>query len=285
MKWVYILKCEDDYYYVGETSRLYRRFWEHNSGKGGVNTYTYTPETVVAIYKVNLLGMFFEYDYLIDGAVEGGCDYKPYNLKKFDDKFDDYDYNGRDVENNITECLMIHNKEKWNKIRGGKYTHFNVTYKFPINDNLQNLPICKCGLPCDVKKNQEKNYLFFRCAKKNMWDSLKEQFDIDEDPCNFYMEYSKDKQFRLEETKKFEDRNKTLKELFKKSFWLKNVPECDNTEPDVCIGGCNKGYGYTKVTYSYKERNLCFDCLIDKNEELSKKYTIMSEGKCLLKLK
>jgi hypothetical protein len=285
MHWVYILKCQNDHYYIGETTRLYRRFWEHNSGKGGVNTYTYTPETVVAIYKVNMLGMFFEYDYLIDGAIEGGCDYKPYKLKKFDDKLDDYDYNGRDVENNITECLMIHNKETWNKIRGGKYTHFNVTYKFPINDNIQNLPICKCGLPCDVKKNQEKNYLFFRCAKKNMWEEFKEQFDIDEEPCNFYMEYSRDKPFKLEETKKFEDRKRILKELFKKSFWLKNIPECDNTEPDVCIGCCNKGYDYTKVTYSYKERNLCFDCFIDKNDELSKKYTIISEGKCLLKFK
>ena len=83
-----------------------------------------------------------------------------------------------------------------------------------------------------------------------MWDSLKEQFDIDEEPCNFYMEYSKDKLFRLEESKKFEDRKKTLKELFKKSFWLKNIPECDNIEPDVCIGGCNKGYVYNKISFS-----------------------------------
>ena len=109
MHWVYILKCQNDHYYVGETTRLYRRFWEHNSGKGGVNTYTYTPETIVAMYKVNLLGMFFEYDYFIDGVIEGSCDYKPYKLKKFDDD-PDYEYNGRNVENNITECLMIHNK-------------------------------------------------------------------------------------------------------------------------------------------------------------------------------
>ena len=280
MHWVYILKCQNEHYYVGETTRLYRRFWEHNSGKGGVNTYTYTPETIVAIYKINMLGMFFEYDYLIDGEI-----YNPYKLKRFDNEIGDDEYNGRDIENNITECLMIHNKETWNKIRGGKYTHFNVTYKFPINDNIQNLPICKCGLPCDVKKNKENNYLFFRCAKKNMWEEFKEQFDIDEEPCNFYMEYSRDKQIRLEETKKFEDRKEILKELFKKSSWLKNIPLCDNIEPEVCIGSCNKGYIYSKISYSYKELNLCYDCFIDKNEELSKKYTIISEGKCLLKFK
>lgn len=280
MHWVYILKCQNDHYYVGETTRLYRRFWEHNSGKGGINTYTYTPETIVAIYKVNMLGMFFEYDYLIDGEI-----YNSYKLKRFDNENGDDEYNGRDIENNITECLMIHNKETWNKIRGGKYTHFNVTYKFPINDNIQNLPICKCGLPCDIKKNKENNYLFFRCAKKNMWEEFKEQFDIDEEPCNFYMEYSRDKQIRLEETKKFEDRKEILKELFKKSSWLKNIPLWNNIEPEVCIGGCNKGYIYSKISYSYKELNLCYDCFIDKNEELSKKYTIISEGKCLLKFK
>ena len=62
MNWVYILKCEDDYYYVGETTRLYRRFWEHSSGRGGVNTSSFSPECIGAIYKVNTLGKFFEYN-------------------------------------------------------------------------------------------------------------------------------------------------------------------------------------------------------------------------------
>ena len=54
---------------------------------------------------------------------------------------------------------------------------------------------------------------------------------------------------------------------------------------DICIGGCNKGYTYNKISYGDKERNLCYDCFIDKNEELSKKYNIISEGKCLIKIK
>ena len=280
MHWVYILKCQDDHYYVGETTRLYRRFWEHSSGNGGVNTHTYTPETIVAIYKVNVLGMFFEYDYVIEGSV----DYKPYKLKKFDDDLDDYEHNGRVVENNITDCLMTYNKETWDKIRGGKYTHFNVTYKFPVNDNIKNLPICKCGLPCDIKKNKETNNLFFRCAKKNMWEEFKEQFDIDEEPCNFYMEYIRDKPFKLEEIKKFEDRKEILKELFKKSSWLNNVEKNDEDNLKQCIGECNRP-NKSKLCFSNEQKNLCYDCFIDKNEELSKKYTIISEGKCLLKFK
>ena len=43
MRWIYILKCEDDYFYVGETARLYRRFWEHTAGIGGINTQIFTP--------------------------------------------------------------------------------------------------------------------------------------------------------------------------------------------------------------------------------------------------
>ena len=65
MRWVYILKCSDDYYYVGETKRLYRRFWEHQEGIGGINTTTYIPEGIVSIYKVSTLGKFFEYNNMV----------------------------------------------------------------------------------------------------------------------------------------------------------------------------------------------------------------------------
>ena len=290
MKWVYILKCEDDYFYVGETTRLYRRFWEHSEGCGGLNTSIYKPLGPVAIYKVNILGKFFEYNRNVidtinnDYTIDNQSGYDKWLLKKFNDDVED-DYDNLYAENNITECLMIHNKETWDKIRGGKYTHFNVTYKFPINNNIQNLPICKCGLPCDVKKNKENNYLYFRCAKKNMWEEFKEQFDIDEEPCNFYMEYSRDKPFKLGEKKRFEDRKGILKELFKKSFWLNNVEINDETYPKQCIGKCNRTSKSIKLYFENEQRNLCYDCFIDKNEELSKKYTTISEGKCLLKFK
>ena len=285
MKWVYILKCEDDYYYVGETKRLYRRFWEHGTGCGGLNTSIYVPEGIVAIYKVNTLGKFFEYNSNVIDTINNN--YTIYNQKGYDkwllNKFNDnveYDYNNLEAENNITECLMINNKDNWEKIRGGKYTRF-IEYKFPINEYLKELPICKCGLPCDIKKNEDKNYLFFRCSKKNMWEDFKEQFDIYEEPCNFYMEYSNDKQFRLEET----NRSEKLKILFKKSFWLKNIEKNDDNYPNQCVGGCCRTSKSIKMSYFNVKINLCYDCFIDKNEELSKQYNIISEGKCLLKFK
>ena len=287
MRWVYILRCEDEYYYVGETKRLYRRFWEHQGGIGGSNTSNYIPEEIVAIYKVDTICKFIDYNDYVNKIIDGVWheNYKGFKLRDFNDECDEYQYDNLYAENNIAECLMIHNKDEWNKIRGGKYTRFDIEYKYPDNDYIKDLPLCKCGLPCDIKKNEDKNYLYFRCAKKNMWDKLREEFDIDDEPCNFFMEYTKDKQLKLNENKRFEDRNKNLKELFKKSYWLKNIQECDDDEPEVCVGGCNKGYSYKKISYSYKERNLCYDCFIDKNEELAKKYNQSNPvGKCLIKL-
>jgi len=284
MRWVYILQCQEDYFYVGETSRLYRRFWEHQDGLGGLNTSTFIPEKIVAIYKVDTIGKFFDYNEYVNKIINGIW-HENYNCLKMKD-FNEYDedqYDNLEAENNITECLMMHNKETWDKIRGGKYTRFDVKYRFPTNNYIYNLPLCKCNLPCDIRKNEEHNYLYFRCPKKNMWDKFKEDFEIDEDPCNFFMEYTKDKQLRLNENKQFENRKKNIKELFKKSFWLKHLPESDDINPEICIGGCKK-YSYNKISYNYINRNLCYDCFIDKNEELAKKYKNKLFGECLIKL-
>ncbi len=286
MHWVYILKCEDNYYYVGETTRLYRRFWEHGEGFGGLNTQLFKPEKIVAIYKVNTLGKFIEYNNNVIDTINKN--YTVYNqngynkwlLKKFNDDDNKY-YDHLEAENNITECLMINNEYNWRKIRGGQYTRFTIEYDFPTNEYIKELPLCNCGLPCDIKKNEDKEYLFFRCAKKNMWDGFKEQFDIDEEPCKFYEEYKKDLQFRMEEVNK----SQTLKELFKKSYWLKNVEVNNDNYPNQCIGGCFKTSKSIKLTYLDCKRNLCYDCFINKNDELAKKYNINNESVCLLKLK
>jgi len=275
MHWIYILRCQDDYFYVGETSRLYRRFWQHQGGNGGLNTLTYLPEEIVAIYKVNTICKFMDYNEYVSNIIDGVCDedYKGFKLRYFNDEYQDYDDNLY-AENNIVECLMIHKKDDWSKIRGGKYTRFDVEYKYPVNDYIKDLPLCKCGIPCDIRKNEDKNYLYFRCAKKNMWDKLREEFDIDDYACNFFMEYIKDKQLKVQENKKSQERSKTLKGLFKKSFWLKNV-EINNKDYQPCIG-CNKK-SQKKLSYNNEKRNVCFDCFIEKNEELKNKYYLVNE--------
>ena len=54
-------------------------------------------------------------------------------------------------------------------------------------------------IPCDVKKNINKEIFYF-CPKKNMWEGLTQEFNIDEEgdePCNFYKEYYEDKIIRF----------------------------------------------------------------------------------------
>lgn len=287
MRWVYILKCDDNYYYVGETKRLYRRFLEHNEGKGGINTSTYEPESIVAIYKVSTLESFFNYDYIVRNNI---CniyfDRGNTILENFNEENDEYDkFISEKVENNIAECLIIHknkNKEDWKKIRGGKYTHFNVNYNLPMNDDIKNLPICHCGLPCDIKKYEGfhtmDEYLYFRCAKKNMWSEMKEEFDIDSEPCHYFMKYN-DNEYR----KQYEERKRSIYNLVSKSSWLNQL----NGHYEYCIGGCGKEYDENNtIRYSKRAINLCFDCFINKNEELSNKYryTYKPVGKCLINL-
>ncbi len=169
MHWVYILRCEDDYFYVGETSRLYRRFWEHQGGVGGLNTSIYSPKEIVAIYKVQTICKFIDYNEYVNSIIDGVWHdtYLGLKLRDFNEK-NYHDNDNLSAENNITECLMIHKKDEWEKIRGGKYTRFDIEYKYPDNIYIKDLPLCKCGLPCDIRKNEDKNYLYFRCAKKNV---------------------------------------------------------------------------------------------------------------------
>ena len=51
--WVYVLECADDYLYVGETIRLFKRFDEHIRSRGGSNTLKHKPYKLIGLYKVN----------------------------------------------------------------------------------------------------------------------------------------------------------------------------------------------------------------------------------------
>jgi hypothetical protein len=289
MKWVYILQCEDGYFYVGETSRLYRRFWEHETGKGGLNTSTYIPTKCVSIYSVNRLGKFFRYTENVENNIYGINHNIYFNRSVISENIEDDNDWGYDklwVENTITEKLMIDNEENWEKIRGGKYVKFNVEYTFPNNKFSKELPNCSCGFPCDVKHDKENNYLYFRCAKKNIWESMREEFEIHDEPCNFFMKYTNDEPYKIEYEKykiKYEKRKQQIYSLTDKSHWLKSLV---GGQYEYCVGGCGKEYNENNtVRYSRRAINLCFDCFINKNQELSKKYNKhIPIGKCLIEL-
>ena len=90
---------------------------------------------------------------------------------------------------------MLHKKEDWVLVRGGKYTNDNKSYIFPEKTLGKEIPICKCGFPCDIRHHKD-NYLYFRCAKKNIWEDIKDKFDSEDEPCNFFMKSEKDKEYQ-----------------------------------------------------------------------------------------
>ena len=304
MHWIYILEMshedEDEWgaeyediekcYYVGETMRLFTRNWEHENGNGALNTSIYNYKKIVAIYKMCTICKFIDYNTYVNQINEGiwHNDYESFKLKNFNNKDTDEECECgiHEAENNIVECTMTHKKEAWKHIRGGKYTRFDVEYTYPNNKYIKHLPLCNCGLPCDVKYNEDKNHLFFRCAKKNMWDKFKEQFDVEDEPCKFYKEYTEDYILKIEEKVNFEKRQNIFKELRENSKWLKNVPLNDENYPHQCVGGCHRTSKSIKMKYYYKRINLCFNCFINKNKELEKKYdlNIFGKRKCLIKI-
>lgn len=272
MHWIYILLCEDGYIYVGETTRLFRRFWEHEDGIGGLNTRLHPPIGILAIYSADRLGKFFEYvtkiragDYNLGHNIffnRGGI------LETFNDRYDDASPYNLFAENNITEKMMIDRADEWKKIRGGEYVRFTIDYEFPKNDIVKELPNCKCNLPCDVQMSKE-GYLYFRCPRKNMWDGFREEFEIYDEPCDFFSKFNLDDKFR----QVYERRKNAVKVLVGKSPWLSAIPDTKCIEN--CIGECGRTYDEDNcIRYRGRSINLCLDCFICQYKDLEKKYAV-----------
>lgn len=191
MHWVYVLKCQGNYIYVGETERLYRRLNEHCNKQNGASTIRSPIETLMALYKV-----------------ESDC--KLIDKEKDPIHFDmsSKDYLTPDktsalyLENNITKMCMQSMGPQWNKVFGGKY-HKGYRPSFnPGKDCKFNRPFCNCRLPADIKEYNGNKY--WRCAKKNIWDRLKIylihdlDFDYLENCCNFYKNFKESEIFICE---------------------------------------------------------------------------------------
>ena len=272
MQWIYILRLENKSLYIGQTSRLITRLLEHKRGRGGINTSINEVENIIALYPLYRLEKFFYYNRNIH-----------FNIKRiFFDKYFLTDFNINkneqydnlcvlDLENLITEKLLSNNPSI--NIKGGKYNKSYIDYNIEKNNTfIDDLPNCSCGLPCDIKKHEKKNILYFRCSKKNIFEQIIDIFEVYEEPCNFYQEYIKDKEYIVE----WDNKEKIIYKLIKKSKWLKYLKGCKFKE---CIGGCGKEYDENKtLRYEKKAINLCFDCFIEKNQEIAKKYENISNN-------
>ena len=279
MHWIYILRCNNNIIYVGETTRLYRRLIEHKNGHGSDTTSEFKPYKLMGIYKLIKDGLTFD------------C---PINKDMYEQGFFDENKSwGLELENQITLMYMKAMNTKWDNVYGGKY---HVGYR-PKNNPSNNIklfrPYCKCKLPAEIDINIYNNKKYWRCCKKNCWDGLNEFLENKlEYPslehCSFYKEYKEKEEYVCENYIYGDPKSKELfKDLIKKSHWLENIPCEEEGEAPQCIN-CNcyvwcdgtgewnpNGILYPGLNDDdiFNRRLLCKKCFVNDNNKLSKKYT------------
>ena len=272
VQWVYVLECEDDYIYVGETTRLFSRFSEHLKSRGGSNTIKHKPKKLIGLYTVNENHSFMRYR----NAVQSG-EYNRFLI-------DDWDNNGDNllIENHITERYFYERRknDSWYKVRGGKYTRQtmddtvdmykwaegrtcnakNPIERIPVN-SIVDRPLCKCQCPSEVKLSKDKTKIFFVCALKNVWKDFFSDLIIDK-PCDFWKLYTEDK--------KVKEQYEVVKTR-SREHWVLNIPlSMYKIHPEPCIS-CKKT-DYLAI-FNNGTRRLCQPCITTKYDDLKGTYS------------
>lgn len=263
--WIYVLECEDKHLYVGETTRLFRRFSEHLSGRGAMNTHNNSPETLIGLYKVADNYSFLQYR---NSILQNTYD-------EFFIKHWGTDEPALEIENHFTEMYMYQRAAmedddfwfsdgQWQKVKGGKYTKYltaNPTEKMNPQSILDR-PNCKCQVPSEVKISKDRNTIYFVCSLKNVWDEFYRYLEVGE-PCDFYSVYTDDKMIKAEYT------------IAKKKIgeeWCRNIPATSvDIGPEPCV--LCKTEEYTPFYSWYKHRRVCVGCILNRYEELKKGYS------------
>ena len=208
--WVYIVECNDNFIYVGETEYIYKRLQQHITGKGGKNTHAHIPNKLIGLYKVCDNQSFYQYN----SAVKNNVD-----TKNIIDEWGSWGDN-LFIENNFTERHFYERKDnstygsgkEWYRVRGGKYTradldNFYNGYKWASEDtkrgfgatnpvsrkkeeDIVDRPLCNCGMPCEVKINKDKTCIYFVCALKNVWSEFNANIEVG-GICDFWKIYAR----------------------------------------------------------------------------------------------
>jgi hypothetical protein len=185
--WVYVLKSSTSgAIYVGETTRLYRRWNEHRTGRGGVTTSRDDYDTLIGLYNVSHnIGFLDYYRSSEEQTHDWNC------VRLWDEEVDRC--LALEVENHITERYMKEYKHR--SVHGGKYCKSNVCN---LGSVVVDRPLCMCGYPCEVNMKNDKTKMYFTCPIPE-WTT----FDDMNTPakCKFWKEFEP---FRVlnEKTKK-----------------------------------------------------------------------------------
>jgi putative endonuclease len=67
MAWVYILECSDGSFYVGSTTDLERRLWQHQNGEGAAYTRRRRPVRLVWSLPFDRVDEAWEYEKQLQG--------------------------------------------------------------------------------------------------------------------------------------------------------------------------------------------------------------------------
>jgi hypothetical protein len=262
--WVYVLECEGENIYIGETTRLFKRFLEHQKGGGAVNTHKHSPERLIALYKVS-----------------DNVSFEQYRRSVLENKFDEKciqfwggdDSGNLTVENHITEMFMyqrdnmaddfMYNDGEWYKVKGGKYTKYiseNPTLSMD-SQTIIDRPNCHCQVPSEVKISKDKKTIYFVCSLKNVWDDFYKYLKVDV-PCDYYSVYSDDTVVRTE----YNIARKKINEP-----WCIKIPTTNGSIfPDPCV--LCKTSSYKPHYSSHRMRRVCQECILNKYDELKLKY-------------
>ncbi len=173
--WVYVLKSSTTgAIYVGETIRLYRRWHEHSTGRGGVTTSRDNYDTLIGLYHVPHNIAFSDFCSGILSNPIGRT------IWKWDQECDKTD--ALQFENDITKRYM-HDNPNIN-IKGGSYCR-RSDWIVNLSDVVIDRPLCKCGYPCEVNMKKDKSKIYFTCPIPDWVDY---GYEIP-NKCDFWKEY------------------------------------------------------------------------------------------------
>jgi predicted GIY-YIG superfamily endonuclease len=279
--WVYVLECEDNHIYVGETKQLYTRMKQHMTAKGALNTKSHKPKRLIGLYKVNTNHAFMKYR---QTTLRG--EYNRFILTEWNEDGDNLL-----IENHITERLIHERRDaEWYKVRGGKYTRkdlevltheyagmatttgFTVHAKIPICDisteQIVDRPLCKCGMPSEVNLSKDTTKIYFTCALSNIWKDLAIYIPVNK-TCDFWQLYTEDISVKL---------NYKIIETRSKEEWVSNIPKSlYKIYPEACVI-CSK-LNYVPI-FNKEVKRLCQHCILNKYDTIKEAYST----KCLIML-
>lgn len=185
MHWVYVLRSsQTGCIYVGESIRLFRRWNEHQTGRGGVNTSEDNYDTIIGAYKVCNNFAFLKY-------YEDMTKYDRF-AHRFQTEWGAFEDKqlACQLENHITERYFYERKDnyKWWDICGGKYVTDDRCEDFCCSDKINNIlidrPLCHCGYPCEVNMKKDKTKIYFTCPVPDWVEGFHH-----EGKCDFWKEF------------------------------------------------------------------------------------------------